>query len=238
MVRAIVLKAPGTNNDYETNYALKDAGAISEIVHINEIACHQKSLNDYAILVIPGGFSYGDSLGAGKVYSLFLRYHLQDDINRFIKKGKIVLGVCNGFQVLVKSCILPGGDSQKITLAENDCGRFICKWVKLRVRKNLFWFKGLPEEIELPIAHAEGRFIASEEVLKDLKKKNRIALYYKENPNGSASDVAGITNNDGNVLGLMPHPERFLFDYQHPAYRNRDITAWGKRIYKNIVENA
>lgn len=237
--KAIVLKAPGTNNDYETNHALEKAGAQSEIVHINELARGEKKMNDYAILVIPGGFSYGDDLGAGKVYSLFLKYKLGKKLKKFVKKGKIVLGICNGFQVLAKSCILPEmTQQQEVTLENNDTGRFICKWVRLRLNNKLFWFDGLPDEIELPVAHAEGKFISLPKVMNKLKKNNQIALSYIENPNGSQQDIAGIVNNQGNVLGMMPHPERCYYGYQNPGYSRDKSRPWGKKIYENIVRKA
>jgi phosphoribosylformylglycinamidine synthase len=237
--KAIVLKAPGTNNDYETYHALSEAGADARTVHVNELIRKQRRLKDYGILVIPGGFSFGDDLGAGKVFSLLMEYGIRNDIIDFIKKGKIVLGVCNGFQVLVKAKLLPGiSEKQKITLTSNDSGRFICKWVRLRVKADSFWFKGLPSEVELPIAHAEGKFAGSEEECEKLKNNSQIRLTYIDNPNGSMYDIAGITNDSGNVLGLMPHPERFVYDFQHPAWRTRKVFPWGRRIYKNIIDNA
>jgi phosphoribosylformylglycinamidine synthase len=237
--KALVLKAPGTNNDYETHHVLKESGAAARIVHINELAQNIGMLKDYAILTIPGGFSYGDDLGAGKVYSLFLKYRLKDALADFIKQGKMVLGICNGFQVLVKSKLLPDIDNeQKATLGFNDSGRFICKWVKLKINKDLFWFNGMPEEIELPIAHAEGKFMVMEGVEKELLSNNQIALTYTDNPNGSICDIAGIVNKQGNVLGLMPHPDRFFSKYQHPECRNREVTPWGKIIFSNMVKNA
>ncbi len=236
MKKAIVLKAPGTNNDYEVHHALKESGAEPQIVHINELAGKRKMLEDYAILVIPGGFSYGDDLGAGKVFSLFLEYKLRESLIKFIKSGRIVLGVCNGFQVLVKSKLLPDiSVEQRVTLCFNDIGRFVCKWVKLRVNKKLFWFNGVQDEIELPVAHSEGKFMMLPGVEKNLKNNGQIAISYIDNPNGSECDIAGITNKEGNVLGLMPHPERFFNSFQHPS---KNVVPWGRKIFRNIVNNA
>jgi len=237
--KAAVLKAPGTNNDYETWFALKEAGASPEIVHVNQVYRREKKLDDYAILVIPGGFSYGDDLGAGKVFSLFMKYREKEEILRFVRKGKPVLGICNGFQALVKAGLLPGfSEMQQATLAANVTGRFICRWEKLDVNKGIKWFKGLPAEIELPIAHAEGRFTANEEICVRLKEDKLVAFTYIDNPNGSAYNIAGIVNREGNVLGMMPHPERFLFEYQYPGAEKGKIIPWGKIIYRNIVQYA
>lgn len=233
------MKSPGTNNDFETLHALKEAGAHARIVHVNELTACTVRLEDFGIMVIPGGFSYGDDLGAGKVLSLFLEYKLRNDLIKFIRKGKIVMGICNGFQVLAKAKLLPEiSSSQKVTLGFNQSGRFVCKWVRLKVNKDIFWFKGLPDEIELPVAHAEGRFMASPRINKDLIKKGQTVLHYIDNPNGSQNNIAGITNSDGNVLGMMPHPERFFYPFQHPGFRNKKVIPWGKRIFRNVVKNA
>jgi phosphoribosylformylglycinamidine synthase len=237
--KAIVLKAPGTNNDYEAHHSLESAGAETEVVHINELASGKKNLRDYAIAVIPGGFSYGDDLGAGKVFSLFLEYRLRESFSEFIRQGRIVLGICNGFQVLVKSKLLPDlQEKQTVTLGFNDSGRFVCKWVKLRIRKNLFWFRGMPEEIEMPVAHAEGKFMSSPEAIEKLDRNGQVALSYIENPNGSEYDIAGITNPHGNVLGLMPHPDRCCYSFQHPGSRMVQVNPWGKIFFENIIKNA
>ncbi|MBN2406582.1 MAG: phosphoribosylformylglycinamidine synthase I [Elusimicrobia bacterium] len=238
MKKALVLKAPGTNNDYESWFSLKEAGADASIVHINELAGNRKKLKDFAILVIPGGFSYGDDLGAGKVFSIFLKYKLEKSVKDFIRDGRMVLGICNGFQVLVKSGLLPDMDSaEKVSLGLNSGGVFICRWVRLRINGKLFWFKGMDDEIDLPIAHAEGRFIAGSAV-KSLEDKGQIALTYRDNPNGSDGDIAGIVNSQGNVLGLMPHPDRFISGFQHPASRTSGVKPWGRILFRNMVKNA
>ncbi len=237
--KAIILKAPGTNNDYETHYAFTESGALSEIVHINELVSGEKKLNCYDILVIPGGFSYGDDLGAGKVLSLFMQYKLKNQLAQFIKRGSLVIGICNGFQMLVKSGILPDLDGkQKVTLTFNENGRFISRWVKVRINNKLFWFDGLPEEIELPIAHMEGRFIAGPSESKRLKEKGQISLYYIDNPNGSEDNIGGIVGSGGNILGLMPHPERCFHRFQHPNNFRGLSEPWGRIIFRNIIKNA
>jgi phosphoribosylformylglycinamidine synthase I len=237
--KAAVLKAPGTNNDYETYHALKYAGAEPDIIHINELASGKKVLDDYSLMVIPGGFSYGDDLGAGKVFSLFLEHRVCEDIGRFIDKGKMVLGICNGFQVLVKSKIIPDSTGQqKATLTYNESGRFICRWVRLRVNADQIWFKGMPDVIELPIAHAEGRFIVAPEFREELIASNCVSMRYESNPNGSWNSIAGITNSQGNVLGMMPHPDRFFYARQYPGTSKKNIVPWGGIIFKNMVDHA
>jgi len=237
--KAAVLKAPGTNNDYESYHALRYAGAEPDIIHINELASGKADLEDYCMMVIPGGFSYGDDLGAGKVFSLFLEHRVHDSINRFLKKGKIVLGICNGFQVLVKSKLIPDSSArQKITLTYNESGRFICRWIKLNLNKDLFWFKGMPDTIELPIAHAEGRFVIDPEYREEFLASGSIAMKYEDNPNGSWNSIAAITNTQANVLGMMPHPDRFFYGSQYPGAVKKDIVPWGGKIFKNMVDHA
>ncbi|MCD6413682.1 MAG: phosphoribosylformylglycinamidine synthase I [Elusimicrobia bacterium] len=247
--RAVVLKAPGTNNDRETVDAIEKSGAKAELVHINEFVRQEKKLNDYDIAVIPGGFSYGDNLGAGKFFSLFLKYKFRDEAIKFIEKGRILLGVCNGFQVLAKAGILPEISAvQKITLASNSNDRFVCRWVRLKVcpacpgekpaERKVFWFEGFPETIELPVAHAEGRFLAPLAVIREMKSRGQIALEYVDNPNGSQSSVAAVLNEKGNVLGMMPHPERFFYPFQHPACQWKKVFPWGRKFFKNIVKYA
>ncbi len=239
MKKAVVLKAPGTNNDCETRYALEKAGADPRIVHINRIASGEVNLDDFSIMVIPGGFSYGDELGAGKLFSLFLKYRFRESFERFIRKGKLVAGICNGFQVLLKTGVFNLPDSsQRLTLTRNDCGDFVCRWVELKVDTDKFWFRGLEDRIKLPVAHAEGKFTGEREALESLRENGQIALQYLDNPNGSSLDIAGIVSSQGNVLGLMPHPERYLFGYQYPGPRRERQVPWGIQIYRNMVENA
>ncbi len=237
--KAIVLKAPGTNNDCETRFALKRAGAQPSIVHINRIASGEVKLDDFAIMAIPGGFSYGDELGGGKVFSLFLKHRFKESFEKFIKKGKLVVGICNGFQVLVKTNVFPElGSLQRLSLTSNDCGTFVCRWTELEVDTGKFWFSGLDRRIKLPIAHAEGKFSGDKDILENISGQGQIAVKYLDNPNGSCMDIAGIVNRQGNVLGLMPHPERYLFGYQYPELFREKQDAWGMKIYRNIVKNA
>jgi phosphoribosylformylglycinamidine synthase subunit PurQ / glutaminase len=236
-VKALVLRAAGTNCDQETIHALKAAGADSDLVHVNQILNGRVRLHPYHMLIVPGGFSYGDDISAGKVLANELRLRLKDQLTKFVESKKLIIGICNGFQVLVKAGLLPGvapvDEEQTVTLGLNDSARFQCEWIGLKVEKSAAsWLNVLPPAIELPIAHGEGKFItASPKVFADLKKNKQVVFRYApRNPNGSEDAIAGICNSQGNVIGLMPHPERFLSQYQHPNWtaRKGDMTSeWG-----------
>jgi len=224
-VKALVIRAAGTNCDQETVHALAQSGAKCELVHVNQLLLGRIRLHPYQILVIPGGFSYGDDISAGKVLANELKFKLKDQLNRFVKADKLIIGVCNGFQVLVKTGLLPGFDNemgdQKVTLSLNDSARFQCEWVKLSVEKSAAqWLSLLPKNMELPIAHAEGKFITTDtKTLKTLKQHTQVVFRYApRNPNGSEDAIAGICNKKGNVVGLMPHPERYMTKYEHPHW--------------------
>ncbi|MEW6556437.1 MAG: phosphoribosylformylglycinamidine synthase I [Elusimicrobiota bacterium] len=255
-VKVLVLKTAGTNNDIETAQGFNLAGASSEIVHINRFLRKEKKISEYKILAIPGGFSYGDDISAGKVFANKLKYKLKAEIIKFAKTGKLIIGICNGFQVLVKSGLLPFvTDRQSVTLGWNDSGKFECRWVylkknqKSKIKNQNFWIRNLPEIIQLPIAHAEGKFYADNEIIEKLEKQGLVVFKYCDetgnsaeypyNPNGSIDNIAGIMNPDGNILGLMPHPERFVTKYQYPVWtRNKTIEPVGLAIFKNVVEYA
>lgn len=189
-VKALVLHATGTNRDFDAKYALEMAGADAEIVHVNQLKTKEKKWEDYSLLVIPGGFSYADALGAGKILSLELMHFFFDEISEFINKKKPIIGICNGFQVLIKTGILPGNKDgslskeayrdRKATLTYNENGHFECRDVVLKaVDSNCIWTKGIDEPIICPVAHGEGRFLTrSKEILDDLIAKKQIALKY------------------------------------------------------------
>jgi len=248
-VRTLILRAPGTNCDVETAFAFQQAGAITSLVHISELIGRQQRLKDYQIMVIPGGFTYGDDLGAGKVLANEIKLKLGQDIDRFVDNGGLILGICNGFQVLAKAGLLPRPSltsQPQLTLTTNDSGRFECRWVYLSVnRKSRCVFTRGIERLYLPVAHGEGKVVANAEVLPKLN----VALYYTNehgntkagyphNPNGSVENIAGICNDTGRIFALMPHPERYIRSSQHPKWSRQGSSEWGDgfRIFLNAVE--
>lgn len=263
--RVCVLRAPGTNCDVETAHAFTEAGGRADRVHLFRLLEDPNLLRQYQILCIPGGFSYGDDLGAGVVFGSQLQGHLSEAIGEFLTADKLVLGICNGFQVLVKSGILPGGSEswppvpdvpRTTTLTWNLNGRYTATWVTLQncSQSNVF-LRGI-ERIELPVAHAEGRLcVTDRQQLTRWQDRGQIALAYCEtsstadyspdspvlgaewNPNGAVGNIAGLGDPTGRVLGLMPHPERFLFATQHPQWTRRRLsgTGEGARIFTNAV---
>ncbi|MCX5693328.1 MAG: phosphoribosylformylglycinamidine synthase I [Candidatus Omnitrophica bacterium] len=249
--RIIVLRTAGTNCDNETASAFKMAGGEPELVHINELARDEKFLKNYQILAIPGGFTYGDDIASGKILANEIKYKLNEDLKNFINSGKLIIGICNGFQVLVKAGILPGLNSggMEATLSFNDSGSFIDKWVYLKkdtktpghqdTRELCVWTKGLKETIYLPIAHGEGKFIPRDkEVLAQLRKNAQIVFKYADNPNGSIDDIAGVCDTTGRILGMMPHPERHALGTQHPRWTREGLKEFGDglAIFKNGVD--
>lgn len=242
--KVIILRGPGTNCDIETASSFKYVGGEPELVHINKLLSGEKKFLDYSILALPGGFSYGDDISAGKIFAVKIR-KLAQDIKKFIDGGSPVIGICNGFQVLVKTGFLPENKEYKqvCTLYTNDCGHFLAKWVRLKVNKKSFciFTKNLPDEIELPIAHGEGKFIVEDKkIMGKILKENLYSLTYIDNPNGSMHDIAGITNKKGNCFGLMPHPERNLWTWQNPdrTIHIKEIKTAGYQIFRNAVEYA
>ncbi|MCK4463059.1 MAG: phosphoribosylformylglycinamidine synthase I [Candidatus Omnitrophica bacterium] len=257
--KVIVLRAAGTNCDAETAFAFETVGAKVELVHINRLISKEKKINDYRILAIPGGFTYGDDIASGKILANEIKYKLKEDLRKFISDGKIIIGICNGFQVLVKSGLLPdineNFESIEATLSLNDSAKFEDRWVYLRDTRyatrdtKCIWTKGVEEIIYLPVAHAEGKFIPKNEgILKKLKENNQIVFTYCDeegqsggypcNPNGSIGDIAGICDITGRVFGLMPHPERHIHYTQHPYWTRipKKNEGDGLKIFSNGVE--
>jgi len=227
----------------ETKFAFELLGSKVDLVHINQlIKCRGEVtslLQDYDIFVLPGGFTYGDDISAGKILANELKFGLGEELEKFIDSKKLVLGICNGFQILTKLGLLPRGrlGEQLVTLTNNTSGVFQCEWVRLEVPKtNCVFTRGI-KELELPIAHAEGRFVAPDTVISELEQNNQVALRYEDyNPNGSMSGIAGICDPSGRIFGLMPHPERFIFNTQHPHWTRDKIDPLGLLIFKNAVE--
>jgi phosphoribosylformylglycinamidine synthase subunit PurQ / glutaminase len=266
--RVLVLRTAGTNCDQETVHAWELAGALPQRVHVRELIESPSILDRFAILTIPGGFSYGDDISAGKILAMQLIHHLADPLRKFVDAGRLVLGICNGFQVLVKAGLLPGfagassppfpplakgveGDGsssvpgrveQTVTLTNNDSARFEARWIHLRSspRPNAF----LPDEriLAMPIAHGEGKLVtANAEVRRRLHQGGHVALTYCDseghpgpypiNPNGSEDDIAGLVDATGQVLALMPHPERHVDPRQHPEWTRRNTEAADGRVF-------
>lgn len=242
--KAIILRGTATNCDIETFNSFKYVGAAPELVHINQLLAGERRVLDYDIMAFPGGFSYGDDISAGKIYAVKMRA-LAADFEAFVRDKRPVIGICNGFQILVKTGLLPEnrGNAQVSTLYTNDCGHFLAKWVKVKINKKspCIFTKGLPDEIDLPIAHGEGKFIVEDaKVMRSLISRNLHAMTYSENPNGSMLDIAGITNPAGTCFGLMPHPERNFFAWQSPdrPAAAREALAAGCQFFRNAVEYA
>lgn len=259
--KTLVLRAPGANCDLEAAFAFERAGAIAERVHVNRLLERPALLADYQILCLPGGFSYGDDLGAGRILGNQLEHHLFDAVREFKAAGKLVLGICNGFQVLVKSGLLlddaspsgnrsqPGGARGPIcTLTANDSGKFEDRWVWLRAEGDrCVFFRGI-ERLYLPVAHAEGKFVPRDRAaLAALEAAGQLVLRYcgddgaatpyPGNPNGSIADVAGICDPTGRVCGLMPHPERHIDPTHHPRWTRGPLKAEGDglAVFRNAV---
>jgi phosphoribosylformylglycinamidine synthase I len=243
----------GTNRDREAAAACELAGGEPEIVHVNQLREGTRRLTDFQMMVLPGGFSYGDDLGAGRLWSVDVGYLLRDEMATFVASGKPVLGICNGFQALVKSSWLPGPPEEgvKATLTTNVSGHFECRWVWLRPdpRSPSVFTRGLDDLIHCPVAHGEGRFVpADADMLTQLEEKRLITVRYVEadgslpgypaNPNGSLADIAGICNERGNVFGLMPHPEDHIWLYQHPRWTRQESGHLGLAIFENGIQYA
>jgi len=250
-VKAIVLRAAGINCDMETEHALELAGAQAERVHINRIIEDKDVLEGFQILVVPGGFSYGDDVAAGKILANQIVHHLYDSVRKFIDDGKLVLGICNGFQVLVKAGILPGSAEHEpqITITYNDSGKFEDRWVYLAPQTEKCVFIEKNKQIYLPVAHGEGKVVTKDEAtLEKLKSEGHIAFKYVDkdgnegsypiNPNGSVDSIAGLTDATGRVLGLMPHPERHIRPTQHPHWSRLENKqdGDGMTIFANAVK--
>lgn len=258
--KVLILRTAGTNCDMETDVAFQLAGADTELIHIQNLISGNTDLSDYQILAIPGGFSYGDDISAGILLAVEMKHKLREAINQFVADRKLVIGICNGFQVLIRTGLLPGIESnegkselsQSATLAMNTSAKFECRWVELNTQTSPCVFtKGIKPNLYLPVAHAEGRFSAPDNVLADLESNKQVVFRYNNseesptnkteypfNPNGSDADIAGICDNTGRIFGLMPHPERFLTKFNHPRWTREDLPAEGDgmAIFKNAVD--
>lgn len=253
-VKVLVLRAPGTNCDMETARALREAGALASVVHVNRVLRGDVDLFDYHGLVIPGGFSYGDRVRAGAIWAKKLKAHLWDVLRSYGESGRPILGICNGFQVLVELNLLPGWELEsnpQATLASNTSAKFECRWIFLLHdnQGKCIFTRELDRGVVLrmPVAHSEGRFLLQNEAcLNKLISNDQIVFRYANpsggpangvypfNPNGSLYDIAGICNSSGTVMGLMPHPERAVYSWQLPFNASSDY-ADGWFIFKSMV---
>ncbi len=255
--RVLILRAPGTNCDLETAHAFELAGGQTESIHIYRLIEQPAALRDFQILCLPGGFSYGDDLAAGRVLATKLQRHLRDLMHEFRAADKLILGICNGFQVLLKSDLLlaPDAEGSPATLTWNEGGKFEDRWVRLHAGAGKCVFLRDIETMELPIAHAEGKFVPRDSAaLAALRRGGNLVLRYcgqngaagREqgllpfpiNPNGSLDNVAGICDDSGRVFGLMPHPERHLDYTHHPQWTRRTTqppAGDGLAVFRNAI---
>ncbi len=253
--RVLILRAPGTNCDQETAFAFQQAGAAADVLHINRLLDNLRLPGEYQILCVPGGFSYGDDVAAGKILAAQIRHHLNETLAEFKAADKLILGICNGFQVLIKSGILLPDDPQKgpvATLTWNDSGKFEDRWVQLATSGDRCVFLRSIDSLYLPIAHAEGKFVTRDEpALAELKRHGQLVLRYfsaeanengdvpyPANPNGSIANAAGVCDETGRVFGLMPHPERHIDPTQHPRWTRGKLKEKGDglRLFENAVQ--
>lgn len=253
MPRVLILRAPGTNCDEETAFAFEQAGAKAQRLHVNRLLENPSLASQFQIVCIPGGFSYGDDVAAGRILANQIQHHLAEQLLRFKEEGKLILGICNGFQVLIKSGLLLQSDSDgpPATLIWNDSGKYEDRWVRLGVDGSRSVFLNGIDTMYLPVAHAEGKFVTRDQaMLYRLAGAGQLALRYKrldgqngelvpypENPNGSMANTAGVCDATGRVLGLMPHPERHIDITQHPRWTRGEgrQPGDGLAIFANAV---
>jgi phosphoribosylformylglycinamidine synthase len=220
--KVLVFSGYGLNCEEEARYGFELAGADAKVVHINDVIDGKEKLEKYQILMFPGGFAYGDDTGSGKAYANRVKNHLSEPLSRFIKEGKLIIGICNGFQILTHLNLLPGA------LTFNESNRYSDRWTDLVPVGESPWLKGI-EKISVPIGHGEGRYVADGKTLASLKRENTIAFRYTKgetalyqdlpaNPNGATDDIAGVLSHEGRVLGMMPHPDRAFFTTQLPQW--------------------
>ena len=239
--RALIMSGYGLNCEEETKFAFEMAGGCADIVHINDLIDGEKKLSDYQIMAFPGGFSYGDDTGSGNAFAQKIKSHLSEKVHQFIGKNHLVIGICNGFQILAHLGLFPF----QFSLTHNDSARYTVRWVDMKIENKSPWLEGI-HTISLPIAHGEGKLYADKKTLNILNMKKIVALRYTKgemcryqildaNPNGSLEDIAGITDESGRLFGLMPHPERALF------FTNLPNWPYLKEKYmreKKIIPNA
>jgi len=241
--KIIIMSGYGLNCEEETKFVFESAGGTADIIHINDLIAKPKMLLEYQILVFPGGFSYGDDTGSGKAYANKFKNHLIRELEEFLSRDTLAIGICNGFQIMTNLEILPGA------LTYNKKGNYIDRWVDLGAKSNSPWLKNI-KKMSLPIAHGEGHYVISKKEHEKIKKNKQIAFTYtkgeickfqnlEKNPNGSDYDIAGVLAYNGRVLGIMPHPERAIFTHQNPMwFLNKEKMrkeGEGLQIFRNAV---
>ncbi len=257
-VKALIITGFGLNCEKETSKAFEYVGAEPEQVHLNDLIDGKKELKDYHILAFIGGFSFGDHLGAGTVFANKIKYNLKDQLQQFIDDGKLIIGICNGFQTITRLGLVPARNghyfTQEVALTNNDSNNFIDDWVYLKTNPttNCVFTKGL-DVIRLPIRHGEGKFVADPILVEDIfdqivffygNKEGWIMDFHPENPNGSVSAIAGICDPTGRIFGLMPHPEAFLSPLNAPDWQDKKLKGElpkegeGVIIFRNAVDFA
>jgi phosphoribosylformylglycinamidine synthase len=252
-VKALVLRTAGTNCEAEMCHAFRKAGAEVELVHLGRFLESPEKLRAYRIVGFPGGFSYGDDIASGVVYSVEMRKRVTPELRRMVADGALVLGVCNGFQILVRAGLLPGGadGTQEATLAPNLSGHFECRWIRLEATTDRCAFLERGQTIDCPVAHAEGRFVTRDDAVRGrMRAAGQFALRYVTpdggaaeypwNPSGTPDGVAGVCDPTGRVLGLMPHPERNVESWHHPDWTTGTTPAEGAglAVFRNAVRAA
>ena len=252
--KVCILRTDGTNCDEELFYAFEKFGSSPQYVHINELRAKSKKLKAFQILALPGGFAYGDDVASGKILAVELVSFLKDQLTDFVSRKGLILGICNGFQVLVRTGLLPFGQLGKmdVTLAPNESGHFECRWVKLKTEKSrcIFLDNYKRQVSQLAVNHGEGKFFAPKQTIEKIENDNLIVFRYiddkgnptqdyPQNPNGSQNAIAGICDPTGRILGLMPHPEKFVDVTQHPNWRREKITKpHGAFIFEEMIRYA
>lgn len=249
-LRALVLYGYGINCENESRYAIEKSGGAADIVHLNKVLAQPKMLENYNMLMIPGGFSFGDDLGSGKIFGNKMKLRLREPLEQFIREGKLILGICNGFQIVAKMGLLPVPDfEQRVSLTTNDSGHYEDRWVILKANQKspCVFTKGM-EYLLVPVRHGEGKFVPKDEAtMAELRENNQVTVQYVDengslagfpyNPNGSVENVAGICDRSGRIFGMMPHPEAFNIPENCPYWVKGVVKEpMGLRIFRNAVE--
>lgn len=257
----LIIKADGTNCDVELAFAFNQSGGNAEIVHVNQLRNKEKKFSDYNILALAGGFAYGDDIVSGKILAVELTSFFSQDLKKFVeRKDTLTIGICNGFQVLIRTGLLPFGNIGKMdaTLTNNEKGLFECRWVKIQEQKSRCVFLRDPQSImDVSVNHGEGKFYANNETIKTIEQSGLVVFRYvdahgdptqnyPENPNGATNAIAGICDPTGRILGMMPHPEKFNHITNHPNWRRlkleksirqaQDLRPEGLTIFENMIE--